>query len=157
MYAVLLFSLLPKVRSVHLLSLLLLPGTVAHELCHWFAAAISNGKPSEITFVPKSKDNSDRVVLGEVRFVPKWYNGAFIALAPLWLIPLVFGLTADLMEQVSVPAGILLAYANGSMLYASIPSWTDWNLAVKNFIGIPIVLFTLWAICVTIFESYQLI
>jgi len=61
---------------------LTLPGVIVHELSHWFMAAVLGGRPSRLSVVPV-QDPSGRWILGSVRFHATWWNGSFVALAPL--------------------------------------------------------------------------
>lgn len=61
---------------------LTLPGVIVHELSHWIAAALLGGRPSRLSIVPV-QDPAGYWVLGSVRFHATWWNGSFVALAPL--------------------------------------------------------------------------
>ncbi len=75
-------------RYIFVYMLFVLPGTMAHEMAHWSVAVITNGKPKFPSL--SLKRTRDGVMLGQVVFKnPRWYNAAFIALAPLLLLPLV--------------------------------------------------------------------
>lgn len=75
-------------RYIFIYMLFVLPGTAAHELAHWSVAVVTNGKPQFPSFFLKR--TRDGLMLGQVVFKnPRWYNAAFIALAPLLLLPVV--------------------------------------------------------------------
>ena len=108
-----------------------LPGVIVHELAHLLTALLLGGKPQSISIIPhKLADGSYR--LGSVSFHPRWYNGALIALAPLWFTPLV---GAALLYWV-IPqwqpwhqaVGLVLM---GAALRGVLPSRTDWGIALR--------------------------
>ena len=69
-------------RSFWLLSLLALPGTCCHEVCHWVAGRLMNGQPVRFTVIPHRE--GEGYVLGSVHFANlRWYNAFFVGMAPL--------------------------------------------------------------------------
>jgi hypothetical protein len=119
-------------RFVPIYIFFVFPGTVAHELAHWGVATITNGKPGWPNFFPQRHANG--LTLGHVAFNnPRWYNTAFIALAPLLLLPLVAWLY--LHEVAKFPLrhvwhwfGLYLVIVAG---FSALPSTADMRLAWK--------------------------
>lgn len=70
--------------------LVALPGVILHELAHWLMATITMGRPDPPGLLPKRLSpgvwSLGRVPVRNIR----WWNGAFIGLAPLLLAPLTF-------------------------------------------------------------------
>lgn len=116
-----------------------LPGTLAHELAHFVAALLLKGRPRTISLVPrKQKDGS--LTLGAVTFEPRWWNGAFIALAPLAWLPAAWLFTSEWLPgqplHLRIPGGYLIAclLANGW------PSAQDWRVALEYPAGLVVIL-----------------
>lgn len=123
-------------RSFWLLSLLALPGTLAHELCHWLVGALLNGQPVRFTVLPKREGRG--YVLGSVAFAHlRWYNAFFVGLAPLLLLPLAYGLfrwRLAAQPAFSWPEA-LLAFLFANLLYGAMPSWQDLRIAARSPVG----------------------
>ncbi len=104
-------------RSFLLAALVSLPGTFAHELCHWIIGRLLNGQPRSFTVLPRRQGRG--IVLGSVGFAHlRWYNAPFIGLAPLLLLPGAYGLfrwqlqgAPDLRIAAGSPLGWLLVVA----------------------------------------------
>jgi hypothetical protein len=117
-------------------SVILLPGTVAHELCHYLVGLLLNACPTRLVLWPIRSGN--RLVLGEVGFSHlTWYNAAMTGMAPLLLIPLAW--------QIARSAGtgwhnIWMAYLEAVLLVSAIPSGTDFKVAFRFTAG-PVLLF----------------
>jgi hypothetical protein len=123
-------------RSFWLFSLLALPGTICHELCHWIAGVLLNGRPVHFTVVPRREGRG--FVLGSVAFANlRWYNAFFIGLAPLLLLPGAYGLFLWRLGRNPVfgwpEAGIVFILAN--LAFGAIPSWQDFRIAARSPIG----------------------
>ena len=123
-------------RSFWLVSLLALPGTFCHELCHWLVGTALNGQPLRFTVLPRREGHGyvlGSVALGNLR----WYNAFFIGLAPLLLLPLAYGLFLwRLGTQPSFgwpEAGMVFLLAN--LVFAALPSWQDLRIAARSPIG----------------------
>lgn len=77
-------------RSFWILSLLKLPGTLAHELCHLVPGLLLGARPVGFTIIPK-RGGDGAYTLGSVSFENiRWYSGWLIGLAPLALLPISF-------------------------------------------------------------------
>jgi hypothetical protein len=123
-------------RLFWVFSLLVLPGTFAHEVSHLLFGLLLNGKPARINLLPR-RDGSGWV-MGSVTFSNlRWYNAFFIGMAPLALLPLAYGiliwrlgLTPSLRWQEG-----LAVYLIANLVYAALPSWQDCKEAAKSPIG----------------------
>lgn len=131
-----LFSLM-RLR-MELLVLAVFPGTLFHELCHLLASMLFGGKVTSFRLLPKRVGRS--FILGSVECGNvRWYNGFFIGLAPLLLLPVAFGL---LLWRLKIWHGLHLRelpwiYLIACLTYAAIPSRQDLCLAAKSR----------WALC----------
>jgi len=104
-------------RSFWLVSLLALPGTFCHELCHWLVGTALNGQPLRFTVLPRREGRGyvlGSVALGNLR----WYNAFFIGLAPLLLLPLAYGLFLWRLGRAPNSAGPRRAWSS---------SWPTWS------------------------------
>ncbi|MHB8348108.1 MAG: hypothetical protein ACYDHM_13220 [Acidiferrobacterales bacterium] len=123
-----LFSLL-RFR-IALFSVVVFPGTVFHELSHWAAGILFRGRPRRLRLWPKR--NGTRMVMGSVECTNlRWYNGVFIGLAPLALLPIALTL---MIWSIGLAPGLRVgdagwAYLVACFTYASIPSGQDLRIA----------------------------
>lgn len=108
------------------------PGTLAHEAAHWLVALLLNGKPAGFSVWPSRHGGVWTLGL-VVSHNSTWFNQAPIALAPLlWLPGTYVG-----YERVIAPLHAwnwqhgLALYMMATIVYGSIPSVSDWHLAVK--------------------------
>ena len=130
-------GMLHQVRGRFLLAALLsLPGTCAHEGCHWALGKLLNGQPRSFTVLPRREGR--RIVLGSVAFAHlRWFNAPFIGLAPLALIPLAYGLFRWKLQAPSAfswpEAGAAFLVAN--LLVAALPSGQDLRIAARSPLG----------------------
>jgi hypothetical protein len=123
-------------RSFWLFSLLVLPGTFCHELCHWMVGKLLNGRSVHFTVVPRRAEGG--FVLGSVTFSNlRWYNAFFIGLAPLLLLAAAYGLFRWRLGGQPVlgwkEAGTVFFLAN--LLFGAVPSWQDLRVAARSPIG----------------------
>ncbi|WP_243303657.1 hypothetical protein [Geothrix oryzisoli] len=123
-------------RSFWLFSLLVLPGTVCHELCHWAVGHLLNGRPVRFTVLPRREGRG--LVLGAVTLSNlRWYNAFFIGLAPLALLPAAYGLLRWRLGDHPVlgwpEAAMVFFLAN--LVFGSVPSWQDLRIAARSPIG----------------------
>jgi hypothetical protein len=126
---VLCLALLVRVRATPWgLAILALPGTVAHELSHFVVGSVLLAKPSGFSLWPSRSGTGWR--LGAVSFRRIGIlNGAFVALAPLSLMPLAW----LCLLRVSVPAWagghrlqwFLAGYLAATLFHGCLPSLTD--------------------------------
>ncbi len=123
-------------RSFWLFSLLVLPGTLCHEFCHWMVGKLLNGRPVHFTVIPRRAGRG--LVLGSVVLSNlRWYNAFFIGFAPLLLLAAAYGLFAWRLGGRPVlgwkEAGAVFILAN--LLFGAIPSWQDLRIAARSPIG----------------------
>ena len=123
-------------RSFWLFSLLVFPGTLCHELCHWMVGKLLNGHPVHFTVFPRRVGNG--FVLGFVTFSNlRWYNAFFIGLAPLLLLVAAYGVFLGRLSGHPAfgwkEAGVVFALAN--LLFGATPSWQDLRMAARSPIG----------------------
>ena len=117
-------------------TLLVLPGTLAHELSHWLLGLFLNGQPSSFNLLPRREGRG--WIMGSVSFANlRWYNAFFIGMAPLLLLPLAYwalawrlGLRPTLRWQEGVAV-----YLIANLVYACLPSWMDVKAAARSPIG----------------------
>lgn len=122
--------------SLWLLSLLVLPGTICHELSHLLVGFVLNGHPHGFSVWPRREGRG--YLLGSVAIGnPRWYNVFFIGLAPLLLLPLaLLGLNWRLAHHPvfdAWEAGAVFLIAN--LVFAALPSWQDLRTAARSPIG----------------------
>ncbi len=123
-------------RSFWLVSVLALPGTLAHELCHWALGTAMNGRPVRFTVLPRREGRG--YVLGAVAFSNlRWYNAFFIGMAPLLLLPAAFVLFQ--WRLAAHPAlgwsEALMAFLIANLLFGAVPSWADLRIAARSPVG----------------------
>ena len=123
-------------RSFWLFSLLVLPGTLCHELCHWLVGKLMNGQPVRFTVFPRRVEHG--FVLGSVTLANlRWYNAFFIGLAPLLLLATAYALFKWRLSGHPVfgweEAGAVFGLAN--LLFGALPSWQDLRMAARSPIG----------------------
>jgi hypothetical protein len=123
-------------RSFWLFTLLVLPGTLCHELCHWMVGKLLNGRPVRFTVFPKRAERG--LVLGSVALSNlRWYNAFFIGFAPLLLLAAAYGLFKGRVgghpELGWKEAGAVFILAN--LLFGAVPSGQDLRIAARSPIG----------------------
>jgi hypothetical protein len=109
-------------------ALLSLPGTIAHEFTHLVVGFLLHAKPHGFSVWPRPHGNG--WTLGSVSFRNLGlFNGAFVALAPLLLLPIAW----LCLVHVLVPLWIddrwgwwlLAGYLAATALFAALPSFQD--------------------------------
>jgi hypothetical protein len=123
-------------RFFWLFSVMVLPGTLCHELCHWLAGKLLNGRPVHFTVFPRRVGRG--FVLGSVTLANlRWYNAFFIGLAPLLLLTAAYALFLWRLgghpEFGWQEAGAVFILAN--LLFGAMPSWQDLRMAARSPIG----------------------
>lgn len=115
-------------NSKWFLALLAFPGTFVHELVHFLVGLLLLAKPAGLSLRPKRAEGG--WILGSVSFRRIGiFNGAFVALAPLLLLPLAW----LCLIQIALPfwvehrwSGWLLAgYLTATLLFSAVPSRQD--------------------------------
>lgn len=109
------------------------PATLAHELMHWLVGLLTFGQPSSLRLIPARRASGYALGSVSCRNV-RWYNGLFIGLAPLLLLPLaLILLLARVRSGAAFDAAELgWSYAIACLTYASLPSWQDLRVAVGS-------------------------
>ncbi len=134
-------------RSGYLIALISLAATALHEACHLLAGLVLNAKPRSLTVFPRRQDR--RWVLGEVAFANlNLWNSAFVALAPLAMLPL--GLWA--FQAWMVPALAAGAYASWCLagyvvaccLFGCLPSATDIRIGAASAVVYALIAGSAW-------------
>lgn len=119
-----------------------LPGTFFHELSHFLVAAVTGGRPSSFSVIPRRVEGG--YVLGQVGFRnPRAYNILPIGLSPLLLLPLAYWLYRWIaFNHASLPAWLigLCLFATGSLIHGALPSGADLRL-VWRYGRVPLALF----------------
>lgn len=111
-----------------------LAGTICHELAHYSVGWLTGARPSGMTVVPRRVGAGWE--LGSVRLANvRWYNAAPMALAPLLVLALPFGVAWWRTR----PGGGLglgdigLALLVAPQFLACWPSSTDWRIAARSW------------------------
>lgn len=140
------------------LAALALPGTFTHELAHFSVGLILRARPCGFSLWPRRNGKAWR--LGSVSFRRVGIlNGAFIALAPLLLLPLGW---LSLM-RLSIPAwanGHWISwfgagYLTATLFYASMPSLTDIKLGGRSLVFYLLLLALCWMIWPFVFARFH--
>ncbi len=123
-------------RLFWVFSLLVLPGTFCHEVCHYLSGLILNGRPASFSVYPRREE--DQIQLGAVMMANlRWYNSFFIGMAPLALLPCAWLLLHWILGHRS-PLGlslVLLVFLVANLAYGSIPSGQDFRIAARSPVG----------------------
>ena len=111
-------------------AIVMLPATSAHELAHLIVAALFVASPSAMSLEPKRVRGGWQH--GSVTFRATQLNGAFIALAPLFLLPmLAFGMWSWSQGVNTLWHRMSIGYLIGTLLVGSWPSREDWAIAFR--------------------------
>ncbi len=113
-------------------SFIALPATFMHEFMHFIFSLILNGKPVSANIIPKRTERG--YTLGFVESANlKWYNGIFVALAPLCLLILSYYYFVFFCKDLELSfLSILHIYFLSSLIYGSMPSSQDIKVAFKT-------------------------
>ena len=129
-------ALLRAVRnSMWRIALLSLPGTIAHELAHFVVGLLLLAKPRGFSIWPKAQSHTWR--LGSVSFGNiGLLNGAFVALAPLLLLPIAWLCVVDVLLPLWNDSQwgwwLLAGYLTATALFAALPSFQDIKLGGRS-------------------------
>lgn len=151
MYIILALATFVLVRcSLHptVFALVAWPGTLAHELAHAAVGAVLGAQPTSMTLWPKSLGDG-RWQLGGVGFTNlKWWNAPWTAMAPMLLAPLSLTLALVWAYPAWASGDIFAAapalYVCATMLQASWPSSTDFEVAFPGLVVIGAVVALVW-------------
>ena len=131
-------ALLRAVRnSMWRIALLSLPGTIAHELAHFVVGLLLLAKPRGFSIWPRAQGHTWR--LGSVSFGNiGLLNGAFVALAPLLLLPIawlcVVHVLLPLWNDGQWGWWLLAGYLTATALFAALPSFQDIKLGGRSLL-----------------------
>ena len=132
------YALLRGVRdSMWRIAVLSLPGTLAHELTHFIVGALLLAKPRGFSVWPKAVGRS--WMLGSVSFGNiGLLNGAFVALAPLLLLPIAWlclvHVLLPLWNDGRWGWWLLAGYLTANALFAALPSFQDIRLGARSLL-----------------------
>jgi hypothetical protein len=113
--------------------LITFPITLAHELTHLVLGFLTAGQPSGLRILPRRSARG--YILGSVTCNNvRWYNGLFIGLAPLLLLPLAFAVLVWRVRLQPQPAlsELTWALAIAGLAVASLPSIQDLRVALAS-------------------------
>jgi hypothetical protein len=121
--------------SMWRIALLSLPGTAAHECTHFLVGLLLWARPTGLSLWPRADGHGFR--LGSVSFRHiDLVNGAWVALAPLLLLPLSWlGLVHVLLPLWTGRQWgwwLLAGYLTATALFAALPSWQDLKLGARS-------------------------
>jgi hypothetical protein len=123
------YALLRGVRdTLWRVALLSLPGTIAHELTHFVVGFLLHAKPHGFSIWPRPRGNA--WTLGSVSFRNiGLFNGAFVALAPLLLLPIAWLCLIHVLAPLWIEGQwgwwLLAGYLAATALFAALPSFQD--------------------------------
>lgn len=113
--------------------LITFPVTLAHELMHLVLGFLTAGQPSNFRIFPRR--SAGGYILGSVTCNNvRWYNGLFIGLAPLLLLPLAFAVLVwrVRLQPQPVMSEVTWALAIAGLAVASLPSIQDIRVALAS-------------------------
>ena len=123
------YALLRAMRhSMWRIALLSLPGTIAHELTHLVVGVLFHAKPHGFSIWPRPSGHG--WTLGSVSFRNiGLLNGAFVALAPLLLLPIAWLCLIHVLVPLWIDGQwgwwLLAGYLAATALFAALPSFQD--------------------------------
>lgn len=123
-------------------ALVALPGTAAHELAHFVVAFVLGARPSFPSMRPIRTEHGWR--LGSVAFRVGYARALPIALAPLLLAPLALWWAGSLLHPASWPLYSLHVWIVAALLTASLPSATDFKLALPALVVVTVLAAIVW-------------
>jgi len=122
--------------SMWRIALVSFPGTIAHELAHFVVGTLLLARPRRFSVWPRAHGHT--WTLGSVSFGNiGLLNGAFVALAPLLLLPLAwlcfFDALLPLWDGGQWGWWLLAGYLTATVLFAALPSFQDVKLGARSF------------------------
>jgi hypothetical protein len=123
--------------SMWRVALLSLPGTFAHEFAHFLVGLILRAKPHGFSIWPRPDGHGWR--LGSVSFGNiGLLNGAWVALAPLLLLPLAWLCLIHILLPLWADGRwgwwLLAGYLTATALFAALPSFQDIALGGRSLL-----------------------
>jgi len=125
-------------------ALIALPGTLAHELAHFVVAFVLGAQPSFPSIAPIRTEHGWR--LGSVAFRVGYACALPIALAPLLLAPLALWWAGWFLHPASWPLYGLHVWIVAALLTASLPSATDFKLALPALGVVMVIVGIVWMV-----------
>ena len=119
-------------------SIVALPGTLAHELAHFIVALVLFAHPRFPSLIPIRMEHGGWR-LGSVAFRADYARALPIAMAPFALAPLALWWAGTFLHAALWPLYGLHAWLVAAMLTASMPSPTDFKLALPALIALTVV------------------
>ena len=118
-------------------ALLSLPGTIAHELTHFIVGFLLHAKPYGFSIWPQPRGNA--WTLGSVSFRNiGLFNGAFVALAPLLLLPIAWLCLIHVLAPLWIEGQwgwwLLAGYLAATALFAALPSFQDLKVGGRSLL-----------------------
>ena len=144
---VILYALLRGSRdAMWRIALLSLPGTIAHELAHFIVGFLLHAQPHGLSIWPRARGRA--WTLGSVSFRNiGLLNGAFVALAPLLLLPIAWLCLIHVLVPLWIEGQwgwwLLAGYLAATALFAALPSFQDIKLGGPSILlyaalGVPL-------------------
>jgi len=124
-------------NSLWQVALFSLPGTVAHELSHFIVGAVTLAHPQRVSLWPRR--SAGHWILGFVTFRNlNVLNGAFVALAPLLLLPVAVMLFSHVLLPLWVERQWLWwaigGYVTATFVLACLPSFQDIAMGARSIL-----------------------
>jgi len=119
---------LSRYAGMWIYALTALPGTLAHELAHFVVAFVLGARPAFPSLLPVRTQRGWQ--LGSVQFRVGQARALPIAMAPLLLAPLALWWASALLHPALSPLYFLHVWIVAALVTASLPSTTDFKLAL---------------------------
>ena len=133
--------------SMWRVALLSLPGTFAHELAHFLVGLVLRARPHGFSIWPRQDGRGWR--LGSVSFGNiGLLNGAWVALAPLLLLPLAWLCLIHVLLPLWADRQwgwwLLAGYLTATALFAALPSFQDIALGGRSLLLYAVIGVLVW-------------
>ncbi len=135
---IILYGLLRGTRdTMWRVALFSLPGTFAHELTHFVVGLLLDAKPHGFSIWPRPHGKG--WMLGSVSFRNlSLFNGAFVALAPLLLLPVAWMSLVHVLVPLWIDGHwgwwLLAGYLAATALFAALPSFQDIKVGGRSIL-----------------------
>jgi hypothetical protein len=126
---------LSRYAGMWIYALVALPGTLAHELAHFIVALVLFARPQFPSLIPIRTERGGWR-LGSVAFRADYVRAMPIAMAPLALAPLALWWAGTFLHTASWPLYGLHVWVVAAAMTASVPSRTDFKLALPALIAL---------------------
>lgn len=111
-----------------------LPGTLAHELAHFMVAFFLRANPRSLRLFP-TRDEQGNYTLGSVLFEARSFSAGWVALAPLYVLPVLMGLLLHWARAQTYLIQVLCGYVLACLAVSALPSSADWRIARQYPLG----------------------